>query len=86
MSTVPEVIAARHANLSILALSLITNKVVVSPYFDSFAALQSGKTGLDTSNADKKEAANHEEVLEVGKQKAEVIKKLVQGVVLEAGF
>ncbi|CAO1616623.1 unnamed protein product [Sympodiomycopsis kandeliae] len=93
MSTIPEVIAARHADLKILALSLITNKVVVSPYFDSFDALRAAENSKggasahqNTSDQDKKEAANHEEVLEVGKQKAEVIKKLVQGIVIETEF
>lgn len=84
MSTIPEVIAARHADLKILALSLITNKVVITPYFDAFAALAGTSTSADASSKDKEEAANHEEVLEVGKQKAEVIKKIVQGIVLEA--
>lgn len=83
MSTIPEVIAARHADLKILAISLITNKVVVSPYFDSFAALSGQADNATASHNDKKEAANHEEVLEVGKQKAEIIKKLVQGIVNE---
>lgn len=83
MSTVPEIIAARQCGLRVLAISLITNKVVVSPYFDTFAALakDSSLTDVEVLKQDQKEAANHEEVLEVGKQKAEVIRKLVEGVV-----
>lgn len=87
MSTVPEILAARHCGLRVLAISLITNKVVVTPYADTFAALVAaqragGSAGEEDVGArDQKEAANHEEVLEVGKQKSEVIKKLVEGVV-----
>lgn len=31
MSTVPEVIVARHADLKVLAFSLVTNKAVIEP-------------------------------------------------------
>ncbi|CAO1618013.1 unnamed protein product [Parajaminaea phylloscopi] len=83
MSTVPEIIAARQCGLRVLSLSLVTNSVVVSPYASSFDALGSSETEDGAQGAqDAKEAANHEEVLQVGREKADVVKKLVEGTVL----
>lgn len=89
MSTVPECIAAAHAGVKILAISLITNKVVLKPYFDFEAALKEeaagGARAEDEVNRvlkeDKAEAANHAEVLEVGQRRAEDIRRLVVEVV-----
>ena len=70
MSTVPEVIVARHSGLSVLALSLITN----------VAVLHLGPAGNDEavksmSDVDMKAVlelgkANHKEVLEAGEKAA----------------
>lgn len=94
MSTVPEVIAARHCGLKVLALSLITNKVVTTDYFDvrkalqeqtqSSAQIKNGDQDKDQAKKDLQEAANHEEVLEVGRRRAEDIRKIVQMVVCGA--
>jgi purine-nucleoside phosphorylase len=84
MSTVAEVIAARQAGLRVLAISLITNKVIVKDYFDAKEAVEKGKTEEDVQKIlqeDGKEAANHEEVLPVGKMRAGEIQKLVQHVI-----
>lgn len=89
MSTVPEVIAAAHAGVKVLAISLITNKVVLKPYFDFKAALEAEQQGgekLEDSvkrvlQEDVAEAANHEEVLEAGKMRAEDMRRLVAEVV-----
>ncbi|XP_056384262.1 purine nucleoside phosphorylase isoform X1 [Hyla sarda] len=57
MSTVPEVIVARHCGLRVLGMSLITNKAVMD--YNSEAT------------------ANHEEVLQAGKDSAKFLEKLV---------
>lgn len=61
MSTVHEVIVARHAGMRCFALSLITNMVV--------------------TDYDSKNKANHEEVLETGRLRAEQMEKLVSNLV-----
>ncbi|CAD6884594.1 unnamed protein product [Tilletia laevis] len=91
MSTVPEVIAATHSGMRVLVLSLMTNKVVVSPYFDCRTALaeesegEEGKVDVGKAVAakEKAEAANHEEVLEVGRKRANDMRRLVETVICE---
>ncbi|XP_028813722.1 purine nucleoside phosphorylase 6 [Denticeps clupeoides] len=61
MSTVPEVVVARHCGLSVLGLSLITNKAVMD--YDSH------------------EKANHEEVLETTRLRANDLQRLVSQLV-----
>ncbi|RVE41679.1 hypothetical protein evm_013667 [Chilo suppressalis] len=60
MSTVHEVITARHCDMNVFALSLITNECVTS-YDDA--------------------EANHEEVLDVGKMRQDVLRKFVSRLV-----
>lgn len=61
MSTVHEVIVARHAGMRCFALSLISNRAVM--------------------DYDSQEKANHEEVLETGRQRAEQLEKMVSTIV-----
>lgn len=84
MSTVAEIIAARQAGLRVLAISLITNKVVIKDYFDAKGAVESHMEQEAVERIlgeDSKEAANHEEVLEVGKMRADDIRRLVEHVI-----
>lgn len=61
MSTVHEVITARHCGMRVFALSLITNQAVM--------------------DYESKERANHEEVLQAGKERAEQLEQLVSTMV-----
>lgn len=61
MSTVHEVITARHCDMKVFALSLITNECVTSYEMDS--------------------EANHEEVLDVGRMRQEILRKFVSTLV-----
>ncbi|BGP17338.1 hypothetical protein JCM10213_007552 [Rhodosporidiobolus nylandii] len=91
MSTVPEVIAARHASLRVLVLSLVTNIVVSSPYRYAEAAVEAelssgaGKTApqMEESNGEE-EVANHQEVLDVSARRANDIRALVERIVERA--
>lgn len=85
MSTVPEVVAARDEGLRVLVLSLVTNMVVgivrgtgggsVREELDAELAGQALQRPLTPT-------VSHEEVLTVGKSKAEVMRRLVERIIM----
>ncbi|KAH3902659.1 probable Purine nucleoside phosphorylase [Saccharomycodes ludwigii] len=74
MSTVPEVIIARHCGWNILAISVITNKCVMET---PSSALDDDQIPLDQGKA------NHDEVLEMGKAASKDLQALIEGIVSE---
>lgn len=70
MSTVPEIVVARHCGIKILALSLVTNKAVLAPVPRGDDHLLQKSSANELSVILNEGKANHEEVLEEGKHAA----------------
>lgn len=86
MSTVPEVIAARHIGLKVLTLSLVTNVVIDTAYKSAEEFVQNEQESKSKGEVElepvwKEETANHEEVLEIGQLKSKDILEIVKYVV-----
>ena len=68
MSTIPEVIVARHCSISLFALSLVTNSAVLEPGLRGDDAGIQNLSYEELSQANGKGKANHEEVLAASRQ------------------
>ncbi len=73
MSTVPEVIVARHCNMRVLALSLVTNNVVLDAGPRGDDVQIEGLSAEEMTKLIEKGQACHEEVLDAGAKAATVV-------------
>ncbi|TFK31645.1 nucleoside phosphorylase domain-containing protein [Crucibulum laeve] len=81
MSTVPEVLAAREEGMNVLVFSLVTNFVVIPDTYRSIQDEVEAELLGKQVELPVQEVVCHEEVLAIGKEKAVVMKKLVERVV-----
>ncbi|KAF1829895.1 hypothetical protein BDW02DRAFT_573554 [Decorospora gaudefroyi] len=78
MSTVPEIIVARHAGIRILAFSLVTNVAVLEAGSRGNDAEVQAMSKTELTEYLSKGKANHEEVLEAGREAAKDMQALVK--------
>ncbi|KAE9374883.1 purine nucleoside phosphorylase I, inosine and guanosine-specific [Stipitochalara longipes BDJ] len=81
MSTVPEIIVARHSGVRVLAMSLVTNVVVMDPGPRGDAILLAESNEAELSDMLKEGKADHEDVLEASRNAAQEIKNLIVKIV-----
>ncbi|KAF5370264.1 hypothetical protein D9757_012010 [Collybiopsis confluens] len=82
MSTVPEVMVAKEEGMEVLVLSLVTNKVAVLGGYESVREEVEAEVSGKSMPAVVDETVSHEEVLAIGSLKGDVMKMLVETVVI----
>lgn len=85
MSTVPEIIIARHSGLRVLAMSLVTNNGVLDPGPRGDDVEGDEASGRDLNKTLEQGKANHEEVIEAGREAAMDVQALVKQIIEEIG-
>lgn len=83
MSTVPEIVTARHSGMRVLGFSLVTNNAVLEPVVRADSPEVAGMNREQLDEYMSRGRANHEEVLEAGKQAAIDMQGLVLRIVSE---
>jgi hypothetical protein len=81
MSTVPEVVAARHCGIRVLGLSLITNRVAQGLGIDCKAFVARELAGQGQIDEPQETIASHDEVLETGRLRSVEMQGLVSRIV-----
>jgi purine-nucleoside phosphorylase len=83
MSTVPEIVTARHSSMRVLAFSLVTNKSVLEPTVRADDPELQGMTREQLDQYLGQGKANHLEVLEAGQEAAADMQSLVLRIVTQ---